>query len=121
MIVVRGIGIDKNFGAEPVLSQCSISLQKGEIYGLVGINGAGKTTLMKILLGLQRPDEGIVELFGKEPSEDRGYLLKIGSMIERPVFYEHLNAIEILEMHLRYMGKEASVSGMLDRVGLYHA
>lgn len=42
-------------------------------------------------------------------------------MIERPVFYEHLNAIEILEMHLRYMGKEASVSGMLDRVGLYHA
>ena len=81
MIVVRGIGIDKNFGAEPVLSQCSISLQKGEIYGLVGINGAGKTTLMKILLGLQRPDEGIVELFGKE----------------------------------------ASVSGMLDRVGLYHA
>ena len=45
---------------------------KGEIYGLVGINGAGKTTLMKILLGLQRPDEGIVELFGKEPSEDRG-------------------------------------------------
>ena len=121
MIVVRGIGIDKNFGAEPVLSQCSISLQKGEIYGLVGINGAGKTTLMKILLGLQRPDEGIVELFGKEPDEDRGYLLKIGSMIERPVFYEHLNAIEILEMHLRYMGKEASVSGMLDRVGLYHA
>ena len=121
MIVVRGIGIDKNFGAEPVLSQCSISLQKGEIYGLVGINGAGKTTLMKILLGLQRPDEGIVELFGKEPSEDRGYLLKIGSMIERPVFYEHLNAIEILKMHLRYMGKEASVSGMLDRVGLYHA
>ena len=121
MIVVRGIGNRKKFRAEPVLSQCSISLQKGEIYGLVGINGAGKTTLMKILFGLQRPDEGIVELFGKEPSEDRGYLLKIGSMIERPVFYEHLNAIEILEMHLRYMGKEASVSGMLDRVGLYHA
>ena len=58
---------------------------------------------------------------GRSQSEDRGYLLKIGSMIERPVFYEHLNAIEILEMHLRYMGKEASVSGMLDRVGLYHA
>ena len=81
MIVVRGIGINKNFGAEPVLSQCSISLQKGEIYGLVGINGAGKTTLMKILLGLQRPDEGIVELFGKEPGEDRGYLLDRKSVV----------------------------------------
>ena len=78
MIVVRGIGIDKNFGAEPVLSQCSISLQKGEIYGLVGINGAGKTTLMKILLGLQRPDEEIVGWLGRGPDKNRGYLLKSG-------------------------------------------
>ena len=109
------------YGVIQALKGISFEVEQGDVVALIGANGAGKTTLMKILLGLQRPDEGIVELFGKEPSEDRGYLLKIGSMIEETSFYEHLNAIEILEMHLRYMGKEASVSGMLDRVGLYHA
>ena len=80
MIVVRGIGINKNFGAEPVLSQCSISLQKGEIYGLVGINGAGKTTLIKKLLSEAFTGEQVVLIeneFG-EIGIDGGFLKESG-------------------------------------------
>ena len=75
MIVVRGIGIDKNFGAEPVLSQCSISLQKGEIYGLVGINGAGKTTTLHALTGLIPVKSGSIVFEGKDITKVPGYKL----------------------------------------------
>ena len=48
------------FGKE-VLKDVNISIQKGEIYGIVGNNGAGKSTLMKIICGLVKPTEGSVE------------------------------------------------------------
>ena len=60
------------YGVIQALKGISFEVEQGDVVALIGANGAGKTTLMKILLGLQRPDEGIVELFGKEPSEDRG-------------------------------------------------
>ena len=46
------------FGKE-VLKDVNISIQKGEIYGIVGNNGAGKSTLMKIICGLVKPTEGL--------------------------------------------------------------
>ncbi len=49
----------------PVLQDVSLSVAEGDFLGLIGPNGSGKTTLMKIMLGLQSPDSGSVELFGK--------------------------------------------------------
>jgi len=48
----------------PVLRDISLAIEEGEFLGLVGPNGSGKTTLLKIMLGLQTPDTGTVELFG---------------------------------------------------------
>ena len=56
--------VSKSFQGQRVLERCSLNLQKGEIYGLLGINGAGKTTLMKITGGFQQPDEGEVRIEG---------------------------------------------------------
>lgn len=55
----------------PVLQDVSLSVPKGEFLGLIGPNGSGKTTLLKIMLGLQSPDSGSVELFGKPPRRFR--------------------------------------------------
>jgi len=55
----------------PVLQDVSLSVAKGDFLGLIGPNGSGKTTLMKIMLGLQSPDSGSVELFGKHPRRFR--------------------------------------------------
>lgn len=89
--------VTKSYGAANVIKQCEFQINQGEIYGLLGVNGAGKTTLMKMMLGLQRIDSGNIYILGKEVTADcNQYLADVGSIIEQPIFYEHLTAKEIL-------------------------
>jgi ABC-type sugar transport system ATPase subunit len=59
-------GITKSFGPVQVLRGISISVQSGEVLGLVGDNGAGKTTFVKCLSGILHPDNGTIRLDGSE-------------------------------------------------------
>ncbi len=52
------------YDEQPVLRDVTLSVEEGKFMGLIGPNGSGKTTLLKIMLGLQTPDTGRVELFG---------------------------------------------------------
>ena len=98
--------VKKHYGPVRVLRQCSLEIQAGEIYGLLGINGAGKTTLMKLVLGLQKLDGGSILVLGREIRDSPAYLAQVGSIIETPSFYEHLTAQALLTMHLAYLGRE---------------
>ncbi|MDE6131763.1 MAG: ATP-binding cassette domain-containing protein [Oscillospiraceae bacterium] len=117
-MIVSAQNLCKSFGQSAVLRNCSMALQKGEIYSILGVNGAGKTTLMKLLLGLQKPDRGSILVFGKNIAETDTYLSGVGSMIEFPSFYEHLDAAENLEIHLDYLQKKANISETIKKVGL---
>lgn len=110
--------VEKSYGESQVLSNCTFHIRKGEIYGLLGVNGAGKTTLMKMVLGLVQIDRGSISFSGREINYDTAYLSNIGSVIEMPVFYEHLTAKEALSMHLAYMRKKADIGQALQLVGL---
>ena len=113
--------VEKSYGLTQVIKHCSFKIYEAEIYGLLGINGAGKTTLMKMILGLQQIDRGSIYVLGQEVSSNTEYLSNIGSVIENPSFYEHLNAGELLSMHLSYMQKKADISEALHLVGLENA
>ena len=113
--------VEKSYGLTQVINHCSFKIFEGEIYGLLGINGAGKTTLMKMILGLQQIDRGSIYVLGQKVSNNPEYLSNIGSVIENPTFYEHLNARELLSMHLCYMQKKADISEILHLVGLEKA
>ncbi|MDA4127519.1 MAG: ATP-binding cassette domain-containing protein, partial [Thaumarchaeota archaeon] len=67
MKVVESQGIGKSFSKVVALDGLSFEVESGAITGLIGPNGAGKTTAIKIILGLLRPDEGSVQVFGERP------------------------------------------------------
>ncbi|KEZ90660.1 ABC transporter ATP-binding protein [Lacrimispora celerecrescens] len=110
----------KSFGSNQVITDCSMRVEQGTIYGFLGENGAGKTTILKMLTGLLTPDTGSIEILGSDMLRNRDKLLsKIGSLIESPTFYEHLSSKKNLEIHLAYMGVPGiSSDNVLKLVGL---
>ncbi|MDO7906270.1 ATP-binding cassette domain-containing protein [Paenibacillus sp. JX-17] len=97
--------LSKQYGSATAVSNVSMNVKQGEIYGFLGPNGAGKSTIMKMLLGLVKPTGGQIELFGERLLVDSiDHLKRIGHLIETPVFYERLTAEQNLELHGEYMG-----------------
>lgn len=103
--VVQTNNLTKKVKGKELVSDINIQIEKGEIYGFLGQNGAGKTTIMKMLTGLTRPSTGEILLFGQKLTEKaKSVLVRVGSIIEYPVFFEHLTAIENLKLHCEYLG-----------------
>ncbi|WMJ86515.1 ABC transporter ATP-binding protein [Anaerocolumna sp. MB42-C2] len=97
--------VTKKYKYNEVVSNVSMSVKKGQIYGFLGPNGAGKTTIMKMILNLVKPTSGIIEVFGDILNETSyTYLKKIGNIIEYPVFYDKLTVRDNLRLHCEYMG-----------------
>lgn len=97
--------LTKIIDGKELVKNVNIHVKKGEIYGFLGPNGAGKTTVLKMVTNLWKPTQGTVELFGR-PLTPKSYevLRRMGSIIEFPVFYEHLSGKENLSLHCEYMG-----------------
>ena len=81
----------------PVLKGLSFSVPAGTVTGFLGANGAGKTTTMRCVLGLDFPDGGEIEMFGRPPDVESRR--RIGFLPERPYFYEHLTGVEFLTFY----------------------
>lgn len=112
--------LGKSFKGKEVIHTSNMAVEYGTIYGLLGRNGAGKTTVFKILLGLLKPTCGKAIVLGMDSVKDNLTILRrTGSLIDVPVFYEHLSALENLQLHLDYMGVESGdIVGTLNMVGL---
>ena len=113
--------VSKTYGKEEVVSNVTMRIKEGEIYGFLGPNGAGKTTIMKMILNLIKPSAGEIrvknEWIQKKSYE---YLKNIGNIIENPVFYTQLTAKENLVLHAEYVGQvnPARITETLAIVGL---
>ena len=111
--------ISKAYAATPVLEGCSLQVPDGAIYALAGRNGAGKSTLLKLAAGFLCPDIGEIRIQGKQTWENRESIQKdIGTLIDVPVFYEHLSAAENLKLQQAYQKTDTDIGGILEKVGL---
>ncbi|GIP16084.1 bacitracin ABC transporter ATP-binding protein [Paenibacillus montaniterrae] len=119
--VVKTLGLTKRIKGKAIVTDVSLNIYRGEIYGLLGKNGAGKTSIMKMMTGITKPTSGVIELFGQRFTEQSKALLKrVGSLIEYPTFFEHLTAIENLKLHCEYLGyyDQQAMKHALDMVQL---
>lgn len=102
------------------LSDISLQVERGSIYGFLGPNGSGKTTTLSLLLGLLKNQQGDIEIFGQHLQSDRiNILKKIGALVETPSVYGHLTARENLEVYRKDYGVSGDrIDEVLHTVGL---
>lgn len=114
--------LTKKYGSFTALSDVSVHIPRGTIYGLVGRNGAGKTTLLRLVCGLQTPTAGSYTLFGRLYGDRDIYKSRrrMGTMIEQPAVYPSMTAAENLQIQYRMLGMPSfrDIPELLALVGL---
>ncbi|SHE10645.1 ABC transporter ATP-binding protein [Chlamydia abortus] len=119
--VIKTIRLTKAYGDQIAIDNLQMNVNQGQIYGFLGQNGAGKTTTIRMLLGLIKPTQGQIEIFGENLLEkQRDILKRIGSIVEFSGFYENLTARENLLIHAKLKGvhKKNAVEEALEIAGL---
>jgi len=122
--VIKTNNLVKEYDGNTVLSNVSITVKQGEIYGLVGDNGAGKTTFLRILTGQSIPTGGSIELLSKSSEKDlNNARRRMGTIIESPSFYPKMSIEENMEYYRLQRGipGKESINKVLKEVGLLEA
>jgi ABC-2 type transport system ATP-binding protein len=88
--------VSKRFGKKEILNKVSLSIPKGEIYGLIGPSGAGKTTLVKLIVGMERVDQGTIQVL-QTKMPNLNVLNQLGYMAQSDALYTELTGWENLK------------------------
>jgi heme exporter protein A len=123
---IEARGLDKSFGATPVLRGVNLAVAAGSGVMIIGRNGAGKTTLVRILAGLSRSTAGEALLFGRASRElDPALRRRVGLLAHQSFLYPNLTARENLEFYAKiyglgdsHIGSRGDITRWFERVGL---
>lgn len=112
--------VTKKYGETAVLTDISMELQPGNIYGLVGRNGCGKTMLMKCISGFVKPTKGKITIDGKELGKDVEMPADMGIIIENPGFIPNYSGYKNLKLLASVKGciTKHRIIEYMDMVGL---
>ena len=121
------LGVSKRFGSHQAVSDVSLAVPEGTIYGFIGPNGSGKTTTGRMMTGLMEPSEGMVLFEGRSIGDDPvGYRRRLGYVPEEPALYSFLSGREQLQLigRLRELSEtvlERRIRALLELFGLADA
>lgn len=118
--VVDMKNVTKQYGANKVLRDVSLTCEAGKIYGLIGRNGSGKTVLLKCICGLVIPTNGEVRVWGQSVGKDVDFPENIGFIIESPGFLLQESGLSNLKHLASIRGKIGidEIRKSMDTVGL---
>jgi len=110
--------LHKNYGKLTAVNQLNLTIEEGVIFGLLGPNGSGKTTTLGMILGVINSTSGSYNWFGK--GNNASLRQKIGAILEQPIFYPYMSAIQNLEITCMIKNVDKnSISQILETVGLF--
>ncbi|TKX73027.1 MULTISPECIES: metal ABC transporter ATP-binding protein [Halorubrum] len=126
--LIRVDDVTFGYGGAPVLESVSIDVEPGSFLGLVGPNGSGKSTLLDLMLGLRRPDEGTVSLFGEpahefDAGERIGYVAQDATKAARDMPITVREVVEMGRYPRRLFGRfsaadRQAIEDALEQVGI---
>ena len=122
MQVIQIKDVCKAFDQRQVLNNISLSVEEGEIFGLLGPSGAGKTTLIKMLIGLLSATSGNIAILGKKLDKkiDESFP-SFGMVLDNDGLYDRLNCYDNLELYARIYSisnRKKVINDLLEKVGL---
>jgi ABC-2 type transport system ATP-binding protein len=107
---VSARGLVKKYGELVAVDHVDLTVEPGDVFGYLGPNGAGKTTSLRMLLGLIRPTEGSISIFGRDPHVVGANALDgVAGFVEGPTFYPYLSALRNLRLLAAYDAGERAV------------
>jgi ABC-2 type transport system ATP-binding protein len=117
MAVLKTNNLTKRYGHVTALDNLNITIEAGNVYGILGPNGSGKTTTLGLILGILKPDEGSYEWFNGNWEQSPN--IKIGAILETPNFFPYLNAVDNLKIVAKIKKvKDPDIDGLLKLVNL---
>lgn len=120
MTEIKLKNVSKKIKGTMVLSDISLELHSGKIYGFQGINGSGKTMLMRVISGLIMPTSGTVEINNKILGRDITFPENMGLLIENPAFLDQYSGFENLKILASIKEKVTTeeIKSIIKEVGL---
>ena len=120
MPVLTTKSLSKNYGKIKAVDKLDMTIEAGNVYGILGPNGSGKTTTLGLILGILQASEGEFSWFDNEFGDQTRK--KIGSILETPNFYPYMNALDNLEIirHIKGPEVKADFDELLELVNLAH-
>jgi ABC-2 type transport system ATP-binding protein len=117
--VIEVTDLHKRYGQVVAVDGVSLSVARGEVFGVVGPNGAGKTTTVECIAGLRRPDAGRVRVLGLDPAEDEaGVRARVGVQLQQAALPDRLRVGEVMRIFASSYDRLDQVEGLLADWGL---
>jgi len=111
--------LKKSFGDLKAVDGISFKVEAGTVFGMLGPNGAGKSTTIEILTGLQKRDQGEIDILGLDIDRDSDLLKeKLGVQLQSPALYEKLTVKEMAELFGSFYEDPLSANEVIEMVGL---
>lgn len=117
--VVATQGLGKKYGSLWAVRDLSFSVQKGQVFGILGPNGSGKTTTLAMLAGVVNASTGSFQWFDKSP--EAAQRRQLGIILEKPNFYPYMSAYNNLKLvaAIKQISDKHRIDKVLQRTGLY--
>jgi putative spermidine/putrescine transport system ATP-binding protein len=100
-IAVRGTGLVKRFGDVAAVDHVDLEVRDGEFFSLLGPSGSGKTTMLRMIAGFELPDEGRIELAGRDVTRVPPFERDVNTVFQDYALFPHMSVAQNVEYGLR--------------------
>lgn len=118
-IAIKVEKLSKSYSGNKVLNNLSFTVKKGKVFGILGANGAGKSTSIECILGIQKADEGFVEILGMNPINNRRKLFQqVGVQFQESNYQREIKVCELCEEMASIYEKPNNWRELLNEFGI---